>query len=119
MTNAAVFIGWGSPWTGREVAALQVFQEAVQCWAGLQQQGTIESFEAVQLEPHGGDLAGFCLIKGDRQQLSQLRYTEEFQRLNARAGAVVANFGIVDAHIGEDMQHLFSVYQQAAAELGG
>ena len=119
MANAAIFVGWGVPWIGREAAALQVFQEAVQYWAGLQQQGTIESFEAVQLEPHGGDLAGFCLIKGDRQQLSQLRYTAEFQRLNARAGTVVANFGIVDAHIGEDMQQLFGLYQQAATELGG
>lgn len=35
----------------------------------------IESFEAVILEPHGGDLAGFILIRGSQDKLAQLRST--------------------------------------------
>lgn len=119
MANAAIFIGWGPAVAGREQQALRVFQEAVEYWTRLQQQGEIESFEPVALEPHGGELGGFCLIKGDRQKLSQLRYAEAWQRVNARAGTVVTNFGMVDAHIGEGLQRLFGEYQRAAVELGG
>lgn len=119
MANAAIFIGWGAAVVGREQQALQVFQEAVQYWTRLQQQGAIESFEPLALEPHGGDLAGFCLIKGDRQQLSQLRYSDEWQRLNVRAETVVTHIGVVDAHLGEGLQRLFGALQQAATELGG
>ena len=119
MANAAIFIGWGQAVSGREQQALQVFQEAVQYWTRLQQQGAIEGFEPIALEPHGGELAGCCLIKGDRLQLSQLRYSDEWQRLNARAEVVVTHFGMVDAHIGEGLQRLFGEFQRASAELGG
>ncbi len=119
MANAAIFIGWGAPIAGREAQSLQLFQEAVQHWTRWQQQGEIESFEPVALEPHGGELGGFCLIKGDRDQLSRLRYSEEWQRLNARAVTIMQQFGVVDAHIGEGLQQLFGVYQQATQELAG
>ncbi len=33
-----------------------MFSEDVAYWQGLQEQGEIESFEAVTLEPHGGEL---------------------------------------------------------------
>lgn len=119
MANAAIFIGWGPAIAGREQQALQVFQEGVQYWTRLQQEGEIESFEPVALEPHGGDLYGCCIIKGDREKLGRLRYTAEWQRLNARGGTVVQGLGIVDAHIGEGLQGLFGEFQQAAADLGG
>lgn len=117
MTSAAIFIGWGPVIVGREQQALQVFNEGLQYWARLQQQGEIESFEPVALEPHGGDLAGFLLIKGDRDKLSRLRFGEEWQRLNQRAIAVVSGLGVVDAHIGEGLQRLFASAQEASAEL--
>ena len=117
MANAALFVGWGTAITGREQQALKVFNEAVAYWTRLQQQGEIESFEPVQLEPHGGDLQGFCLLRGDGEQLSRLRTSEDFVRLNTRAGLVVNNFGVVGAFIGEEMQQLFASYQQHATEL--
>ncbi len=119
MANAAIFIGWGAVIVGREQQSLQVFNEGIQYWTRLQQQGEIESFEPVALEPHGGDLAGCCLIKGDREKLSRLRHSEEWQRLNQRAVAVVSNLGVIDAHIGEGLQRLFAVGQEAATDLGG
>ena len=49
---------------GREKVSAQHFEEFVKhLW--LQQTGTIQSFDAVFLDPHGGDLNGFFLIKGD------------------------------------------------------
>ena len=65
MANAALVIGWGPVVPGREQKALQVFGEAIQYYTRLQQQGQIESFEPVALEPHGGDLNGFLLVRGD------------------------------------------------------
>ncbi len=65
MAMGALFIGWGAGVPGRERQGLQVFNEGLQYYAGLQQRREIESFEPVLLEPHGGDLYGFILIKGD------------------------------------------------------
>jgi hypothetical protein len=44
---------------GREEAAREVLGEAVQYLHRLKQVGKIDSFDAVALEPHGGDLSGF------------------------------------------------------------
>ncbi len=117
MANAAIFIGWGSTIAGRELKALQVFNEVIQYYTQLQQQGEIESFEPVALEPHGGDLAGFLLIRGDSEKLRKLRASDEFQRLNTRGLLVVQNFGVVDAHIGDGLARLFGTFQQQASEL--
>lgn len=117
MANAAVFVGWGPVIAGREQKALQVFSEVLQHYTQLQQQGEIESFEPVALEPHGGDLAGFLLIRGDREKLSRLRASDAFQRLNARGLLVVQNFGVVDAHVGDGLTRLFGTFQHEATEL--
>jgi hypothetical protein len=117
MADAAIFIGWGSTIVGREQKALQVFNEVMQHYAQLQQRGEIESFEPVALEPHGGDLAGFLLIRGTREQLNRLRASDDYQRLNARGLLVVQNFGAVDAYVGEGLGRLFGTFQQQLAEL--
>ena len=119
MANAALFIGWGNVVRGREVKSLEVFNEGLQYWARLQQSGEIESFEPVALEPHGGELAGFVLIRGDRDKLNRLRYSAEWLRLNDRANSVVDDLGIVGAFIGEDLQRLFASYQPNTSDLTG
>jgi hypothetical protein len=110
-------IGWGPAVQGREKKALQVFNEAIQYYARLQQQGTIESFEPVFLQYHGGDLAGFVLIRGDREKLNALQSSEEFMRLSNRASLVVDNLGIINAYIGEELQRLTAEFGPLASEL--
>ena len=39
----------------------------------LQERGEIESFEAVLLEPHGGELGGFLLLRGEAEKLDRVR----------------------------------------------
>ncbi len=117
MANAALFVGWGSTIAGREQQAYQIFNEAMQYFGRLQQQGLVESFEPIQLEPHGGDLIGCCIIRGDRSKLSGIRFGEDFQKLINKASLVVEHFGVVDGHIGEDLQRGFEQYQQIAKEL--
>jgi hypothetical protein len=117
MAQGALFIGWGNAVRGREQLSLQVFQEALQFFGQLQQSGQIESFEPVQLEPHGGDLAGFMLIRGDSARLGQLRMDENFLRLTTRGQMVVEHFGIAAAFIGDQLQRQFTDFGQQANEL--
>lgn len=118
MANAALFIGYGATIPGHARQALQVFGEAMQYYGRLQQQGQIESFEPVFLEPHGGDLEGFILLRGDRDKLNAARYSEEFLRLTNRATLVVQRVGIVSGFIGEEQNRLFQDFGAQAAELG-
>jgi hypothetical protein len=117
MADAGLFLGWGAPVRGREAKGLEVFGEAIDFYGGLLQQGRIESFEAVLLEPHGGDLDGFFLIRGSAEQMATLRSDESFERLTIRAGFVVENIGVVGAYLGEGLGRAMGVYQQSIGDL--
>ena len=118
MARGALFIGWGAAARGREQQALQLFGEVTQYYAQLQQRREIASFEPVLLEPHGGDLAGFLLLKGEQDALGRLRASEEFQRLTARGALCLEHFGVVGAAVGEELQRQFAMFQQLVAEVG-
>jgi hypothetical protein len=117
MAEMGVFIGWGPPVRGREAKGLDVFNEAVAYWGRLQQDGQIESFEVVFLFPHGGDLAGFALLRGSGESLDRIRASDEFDRLVTRASLVVENFGVVSAALGDSLGPQLEIYQQAVGEL--
>ena len=117
MADAGLFIGWGSPVRGREQKGIQVFNEAFDYFGGLQQAGQIESVEAVFLEPHGGDLNGFFLIKGEREQLAGIRVSDEMNRLTLRAGQIVEGFGVVGAQLGDAIQSQVGAYLEAVNDL--
>jgi hypothetical protein len=118
MADEALFIGWGEVVRGRETKALEVFNESVQYYGQLQQDGRIEAMDAWFLEPHGGDLQGFILLRGDRQQLDEVRRSPEFERLQARAGMIVDRTGTVNAYTGDSLGRLMGVFQEAAGDLG-
>jgi hypothetical protein len=117
MPEAALFIGWGAPVRGREAKGLEVFNEAIEFWGRLQQQGRIDSFEVVLLYPHGGDLAGFSLLRGTHEQLNDVGGDDEFLRLTTRAGLIVEGLGVVRAVLGEGLEQQIGMFQQAAQEL--
>jgi hypothetical protein len=113
MADAALFVGWGAPIPGRETRGLEVFNEALAFHGGLQEAGEIESIEVAFLSPHGGELAGFILLRGSEEQMAALRANRDFQRINARASLVVKDLGVVDAVIGEGIGEQISIYQDA------
>ena len=86
MADSGLFIGFGAPVRGREQQAIKVFNESFEYYSRLQQGGEIESFEPVLLEPHGGELTGYFLLRGDKDKLARVRSSEEFERLTARFG---------------------------------
>ena len=111
MADTALFIGWGQVVRGREKRAIQVFNESVEYWGGLQGDGKIEDFEVVLLTPHGGDLQGFALLRGSEDQVAALRADEEFGRRVARADLIVESQGVVDAAIGDGIARGLAQYQ--------
>lgn len=111
MADSGLFIGWGQVVRGREKRAVQVFNESVEYWGGLQNDGKIEDFEVVLLTPHGGDLQGFALLRGSEDQIAALRTDEEFARRVTRADMIVESQGVVDAVIGEGIARAMAQYQ--------
>src|SRR5687768_10965464 len=101
MADAGLFIGWGAPIHGREAKGLEVLSESLAYYARLQQEGVIESFETAILEPHGGDLQGFVLLRGSEERLAQLRVDDEFLRLTTRASLIVDGLGVIGAALGD------------------
>ena len=118
MSEAALFVGWGQPVRGREKRSLDVFNDAVTYYGERVADGSIDSFEPVLLDPHGGDLQGFMLIKGSAEGLTAMRATEEFQRLHLRAGMIVDNLGIIEAWVGDAVLTELGYFGDAAGEFG-
>lgn len=118
MAGEELFIGWGAVVRGREQKALQVFQETIEFHGKLQQDGRIDSFDAHLIAPHGGDLAGFITLHGERAKLDDVRNSEDFERLIARAGSVVERVGVLNAYSGEALGQAMGRFQAASAELG-
>ena len=119
MSGEALFIGWGAVVRGREKQALQVFQESMEYYGKLQQDGQIEGFDVFLLSPHGGELAGFVILRGDRKALAAVRFSDEFERLIARASAIIDRPGVVPAYGGEALAKQMGIFQDVADEFGG
>ncbi|HLL87186.1 MAG TPA: hypothetical protein VK387_07740 [Thermoleophilaceae bacterium] len=117
MAEAGLFLGWGQVVRGREEQALERFNESMQFYARLQDQGRIESFDVALLTPHGGDLQGFILIRGSAEQIDSLRRDEEFERLQQKVDLIVDRLGIVDALVDERLAVGMGIYQDAIGEL--
>lgn len=118
MSDDAVFLGWGEVVRGRESKAVDVFNESIEYYTGLQREGKLESFEPWFLAPHGGDLGGFILLRGDRAQLDEILRSPEFESLQARVGMIVDRLGVVPAATGESLARLMGQFQEATGDLG-
>lgn len=118
MADEALFIGWGEVVRGREGKAVEVFNESAQYYGQLQQNGQLEGVEGWFLGPHGGDLQGFFLLRGDREQLDEIERSPEFERLQTRASMIVDRTGTVHAYTGEALARLMGQFQEAAGDLG-
>jgi hypothetical protein len=112
MADAGLFVGFGNPVRGRESQAIELFNETLGWYAQLQEDGEIDSFEPVFLEPHGGDLNGFIFIRGDAEKLSALRVSEEFTQFTIKASLCVDSIGVVGADMNERLQSQMAFYTE-------
>jgi hypothetical protein len=117
MANFGLFFGFGIPARGRETQAAKVFGEVLAYWNERKAAGDIESIEVAILEPHGGDLGGFILIRGEPQKLAQLRGSEEASRYNLRAGYAVEGFGVISALLDDEAARFVATANDITADL--
>jgi hypothetical protein len=117
MADAGLFIGWGEVARGREERALDVFNETIGYYGRLQEDGRIEGFEVSLLQPHGGDLAGFVLLRGSQDQMDAVQHDDEFERLMTRANFIVDKLGVVPAAVGEGIARQVSIYEAEVSAL--
>jgi hypothetical protein len=117
MADSGLFIGWGQVVRGREGPAVDSFNDTVGYLGQLQADARIEDFEIVFLEPHGGDLSGFMLVRGSTEQLDAVRSDDEFNRNMMRADLLVENLGIVGAALNERIARQMAMYQEEIGAL--
>jgi hypothetical protein len=113
MANHALFIGWNRAVPGREAHAVELFGKLLGFLGKQQQSGGIESFEPVLLESHGGDLNGFCLIRGESDKLERLRLSDEFREIITHAVIHVGNMGVIPGFLGAGLQDQMARFGRA------
>jgi len=112
-----LFIGWGAIRAGKEAAAAKNFEEAAAYHAALQKAGEIESYESVILGAHGGDLAGFTLLRGDPEKLVRLIMAPELVRVIMRAQVCLDHVGVVPAYVDAGATRAMGAWKEAVADL--
>jgi len=95
----------------------KVLQEAMGYLVALAGEGKIGPFEPVLLDPHGGDLTGFVMVKGTHEQIGDLKRSEQFLKIVAKIQLVHSCVRVVDAYAGEELETIFSAWDQAKKEL--
>jgi hypothetical protein len=113
MADRILFIGWGATVRGREERGLEIFDAAVGFYGRCQQEGRIESFDVILLEPHGGGLAGDMELHGSADQLNALRADDEFRRLLIDASLIVDELGVVEGMANEGIAREMALYREA------
>jgi len=117
MAEAGLYLGWGTVARGREKAALAIFNESVQYYGRLQQEGKIASFDVAILTPTGADAGGFFLLRGTVQQIDSLRRDDEYLELVNRVQMIVDGLRITDAFVDEGIVQQIARYEKAVAQI--
>lgn len=110
MAGNVILFGWKRSIPGREKMSGQHFDEFVKYLGGLQQKGAIQSFEAVFLDTHGGDLNGFSLIKGESAKLDALVSTTEWITHITRASLHLDGSGVVRGVTGNEVMERMAIW---------
>jgi hypothetical protein len=110
MSSNTIFFGWNRSLPGRERLSAEHFQAFVQYLAGLQQGGSIAGFEPVFLEPHGGDLNGFFLIRGEPAKLDALLASDGWVTHMTRATLHLDGSGVVRGLMGDLVQQRMALW---------
>jgi hypothetical protein len=101
---------------GREKIGAERFNEFAAYVMGLQAQKKIDSFEPVILRPHGGDLNGFFLIRGDAARLSELKTTDAWKDWEVWGTLNLEGYGVNEAVLGEGVVEMIQRYAKQAAK---
>ena len=116
MADRVLVISWGETVHGREERALEVFNESLGLCGRLQQDGKIESFDVVLLDP-AGDMTGYLEVHGSAEQINALDDNEEFLRNTIDASLIVKNLRHTRGYTSEGVARQMALYQEAIAKV--
>jgi hypothetical protein len=116
MADQVLVISWGAPVRGREERSIEVFNDAVGLSGRMQQDGRIEKFDIVLLDPNG-ELGGYLELHGSGEQLAAVREDEEFQRNTADASLIVEGLRHTMGYTNEGIARQMAIYQDAIARV--
>jgi hypothetical protein len=116
MADRVLFVGWGETVRGREERAMEVFNEAVGLIGRMQQEGRIESFDVVLLNPNS-TIQGFMLARGTTAQIDALKADEEFLRNTVDAQLIVDNVTHIEGYTNEGVAKMMGMFQEAIAKV--
>ena len=116
MADRMLFIGWGAPVRGREERGLEVFNEAVGLYGRMQQDGRIERFNVVLLQP-SASIDGYIELHGTAEQIAAVREDKEFQRITIDASLITEGLQMVDGVTNEGIAEQMAMYQEAVSKV--
>ncbi len=82
----------------------------------MQQEGRIEKFNVVLLDP-SGDLSGYIELHGSAEQLSAARESEEFRRTLVEASLIVDGLRMIEGFTNEGIAREMALYQESIARV--
>jgi hypothetical protein len=116
MADRVLFISWGENVHGREERGLEVFNETVGLYGRFQQEGRIESFDVVLLNPANG-LDGYLAVHGSAAQLADIKEDEDFRRGLMDASMIVQHLTVTDGYANEGIAREMEMYREAIAKV--
>ncbi|MFW2387174.1 MAG: hypothetical protein ACN4G0_02480 [Polyangiales bacterium] len=116
MADAAILIRWNRVVPGREQQALSLFGQSLEYYGTLASEGAIDSYEPVMLNPSGGDLNGFILLRGSADQLDAVKREDRFIDIMMRAAHNCEGLGVNDAFLEGELQARMSKWAQIIAQ---
>ncbi len=116
MADTAVFIFWGQVVQGRERRAAKVYEDLRKYLDRAQRNGSIKGFETGVFGPASG-LGGFLAVRGNEEQLGDLRNSKRFRLLMLRTKLVVKQLKVAKALLGSNIFDQAREYQNELGNL--
>jgi hypothetical protein len=116
MADRVLFISWGQTVRGAEERSLEVFNEALGILGRMQQDGRIEKFDVVLLNPNG-NLDGFIEIFGTAEQLAAVQEDDEFVRNTIDAQLIVDGLSHQTGYANDGVARMMGLYQEAISKV--
>ena len=105
MSNSALILEWGSLIDGREMKALEEFNNHVAWWGELKKAGKLTDFRIyVPTTGSFGDRGGMVILEGSEKQIHELHASEELRLRVARAIMFVRNVRVNMFDTGDAIQ---------------
>lgn len=112
MSSNVLFFGWNRSIPGREKMSAEHFQSFNEYLATQQRKGLIQAFEPIFLDPHGGELNGFFLIRGDGAQLDALMASDDWRIHTIRAAIHLDKAGAVRGAGGDEVARRMGMWMR-------